>query len=135
MGAVTVLGTFARGLADGGVVQLDTTPPSVRMASRWLDLLRERPEHEKAALREVLRRAVLFRRQLKVSAHGPIIPYLILPDVQSPGLGACISCGVAIHGSWRCPVCLMAVYIALGKEIESDLIDIVERGGDSAERR
>jgi hypothetical protein len=135
MGAVTVFGAFARGLADGGVVQLGTAPPSVRIAPKWLDLLRERTEPEKAELREVLRRAALFRRQLEVSADGPIIPYLILPDVESPRLGACISCGVAVQSSWRCPVCLMSVYIALGKDIEIDLIDIVERGADSAERR
>jgi hypothetical protein len=132
---MTVLGTFARGLADGGVVKLDTKPPRVRMAAKWLDLLRERPEHEKAALREVLRRAALFRRQFEVSAGGPIIPFLILPDAPSPSRGACISCGVAVQSSWRCPVCLMSVYIALGKDIEIDLIDIVERGADSDERR
>lgn len=135
MGAMTMLGTFARGLADGGMVQLDTTPPSIRMAPRWLDALRDRPEHERAELREVLRRAVLFRRQLEVSASGPIIPYLILPDAPSSSRGACISCGAAAQGSWRCPACLMAVYIAVGKEIGIELIDIVERGTDSAERR
>src|SRR5437870_5814491 len=113
MVAVTALATFVRALAAGGVVKLETTPPSVRMAPQWLDLLRERPEQEGAELREVLRRAAVFRGQLELSGDGPIIPYLILPDVPPPRLGACISCGIALQGSWRCPVCLLAVYIAL----------------------
>jgi hypothetical protein len=123
------LATFARALADGAVVQLETTPPSVRMTPKWLNLLREQPERERAQLREVLKRAALFRQQLELAGDGPIIPYMILPDIPSPRLGACISCGVAVQGSWRCPVCLMAVYIALDDMI--GLLEFTDLGADS----
>jgi len=129
---MTALTAFAQALADGGEVQLGARPPSVRMAPKWLELLRERPEHERAELREVLRRAAVFRRQLEMSGDTPIIPYLILPDIPSPRLGACISCGVAVLGRWRCPVCLMAVYIALDNMI--GLLEFfTERGAHSRE--
>ncbi|MBI3988181.1 MAG: hypothetical protein HY347_01045, partial [candidate division NC10 bacterium] len=56
-------------------------------------------------VREVLRRAVLFREQANTS--GPI-PLLVLPE--HPGNEGCISCGSPVDsGHFRCPVCSLAV--------------------------
>jgi hypothetical protein len=74
-------------------------------------------------VREVLRRAVVFRRQLDASAGRPFVPLLVLPEAPSFRFGACISCGVQTE-RWRCPFCLAAVYLALGD---------VERLGEVAE--
>ena len=101
--------TLAHALAEGGrVVWEPADKPRLRVAARWAEgLYREADE-----VREVLRRAVVFRCQIETFAGGPIIPYLALPDAPTPRLGACISCGYPARG-WRCLPCLAALYLAL----------------------
>lgn len=106
------LADFAAALGDGGAVDWQTTPPRVRVASRWARALQNQPERVRAELREVLRRAAAFRNQIASSAGGPL-PLLTLPAAPAPRCGACISCGVPITSGWRCAVCLIAVYLAL----------------------
>jgi hypothetical protein len=101
--------TLAHALAEGGrVVWEPADKPRLRVAERWAEGL----HREADEVREVLRRAAMFRHQLGTSAGGPIIPYLALPDAPAPRLGACISCGGSAP-RWRCLLCLAAVYIAL----------------------
>lgn len=103
---------LARALADGGrVVWEPADKPRLHVALGWAAALqRAAPE-----VRDVLRRAVAFRKQLESARGGPIIPYLLLPDAPAPREGACISCGADIHGRLRCAACLAAVYVALGE--------------------
>lgn len=128
---MTALTTFARALTEGGEVEWGCTPPRLRVAKKWASALRDQPEPARAELREVLRRAVVFRRQLEASAGGPLIPYLALPEAPVARLGVCISCGIAIDSHWRCGVCLLAVHIALGTVTVLVEIGITERGTDS----
>jgi hypothetical protein len=114
MGSVLAL---ARALANGGEILWDQPDrPRVRVPAPWVDAVRGEPE----VLREVLRRAVEFRRQVAQAARGPIIPYLLLPSAPAPRLGACISCGVAIPSGWRCAICLLGVRIAIGVKPAAD---------------
>ncbi len=60
-------------------------------------------------VREVLRRAVLFREQAQ--RPGPL-PLLVLPGYR--GQGGCLSCGTGIDlGYFRCAICALAVALAL----------------------
>lgn len=69
---------------------------------------------ERPFIREVLRRAAIFRAQL--AAPGPI-PFVHLPEARGREVreGECLSCaGPLPEGSrWRCPLCLAAAQIAL----------------------
>ena len=112
---MTALVTLARALVDGGaVVWPSTDRPRIRVASRWATVLREQPEPARAELREMLRRASIFRLQIAATKGTPVIPLLTLPDVPEIRSGACISCGDSIPSGWRCGACRMAVSIALG---------------------
>lgn len=100
--------TLARALADGGSVVWDDPPhrPRLRAWPRWhADLERDREE-----VCEVLRRAVAFRVQL--ATPGPV-PFLRLPGAPEVRDG-CLSCGVLLQGGFRCPLCALAAWIALG---------------------
>jgi hypothetical protein len=61
--------------------------------------------------REVLLRAQAFREQLRTPDMSLL---LVLPDMPPVGTDQCISCGVPIPCGFRCEVCLVAVWIALG---------------------
>jgi hypothetical protein len=110
-----VLASFVSALADGGSVCWDTTPVRVRLAPKWAHTFQRQPDDVRGELREVLRRAAAFHQQVQDSAGTHVIPYLVLPGAPPSSLESCISCGVPIASGWRCPVCLVAVYIALGK--------------------
>ena len=120
---MTAVATFAKALADGGTVTWETTCPRVRVGSKWASELRNQPDSERAALREILHRAALFRGQIDANTGSAIIPYLSLPDAVPPRSGACISCGIEIEDSLRCQLCVLAVYIAL--DLPKALAEIV----------
>lgn len=129
---MVALTALARALADGGAVVWEPVDrPRLRVAPGYAETLRR----EAGDVREVLRRAVAFRRQLGVAAGGPIVPFLVLPEAPAPRPGACISCGVSLPAgqSWRCRPCLAAVYIALGLTgLLSEVIDVNAGGTGSA---
>jgi hypothetical protein len=97
---------LAKALSHGQVVWDDPDRPRVLVPPMWHDALSDAAEE----VREVLRRAALFRRQ----ANSPgAVPILALPD--APLLdGACISCGGAKDGPHRCLLCRVAAWVALG---------------------
>lgn len=72
--------------------------------------LREDPE----GLREILRRAAIFRKQVQAFVRrGGAIPLLTLPGHDWQGLGNCVSCGDPTDPErWRCSTCLAAVMVA-----------------------
>jgi hypothetical protein len=74
--------------------------------------LHERIKSDREAVKEVLRRAALFREQARTP--GPV-PYLMLPD-RLKGDG-CLSCGATVPRGHvlRCPACALAVRIALNQ--------------------
>ena len=105
--------TLSRALMDGGqVIWEPADRPKLRVVSAYAEALRRDAEE----VREVLRRAVAFRRQLKAwaAAGRALVPVLTLPEAPPPRLGACISCGASIPNGWCCAPCLAAVYVALG---------------------
>lgn len=71
---------------------------------------RDRVLADRVTVREVLRRAVIFREQARTA--GPL-PILALPDAPLNGPG-CISCGTSTEPDYfRCAVCALAVALAL----------------------
>lgn len=82
-------------------------------ASDWhlkRDAKRDRPVTLPDALADRVR---VFQEQLQAWT-GSGIPLLTLPGSPEPQQGRCVSCGVSITTGWRCPLCLEAVYRALG---------------------
>ena len=62
-------------------------------------------------VREVLRRAALFREQAQTP--GPV-PLLVLPGYQGDTDDRCVSCGVRVDSTgFRCALCRLAVTLAL----------------------
>jgi hypothetical protein len=108
MGAVTLL---AEALAQGGKVLWD---PPERPKLILPKGVRERLEADRETIREVLRRAAIFRGQANVFIRGGrLLPVLALPD-RPEGEG-CWSCGQpAPSRRYRCDVCGLAVALALG---------------------
>jgi hypothetical protein len=105
VGPVTIL---AEALANGARVELG---PPHRL---WIGKsYRERLEPDRETVREILRRAVVFREQAAgFILDGRPLPILALPGCQE-GDG-CISCGTALEGRrFRCEVCTLAVKLAL----------------------
>ena len=103
---MTALETFSHALARGGKILWDTPGGPRIMVPK---ALRERLEVDRETIREILRRATIFREQ--VTRPGPW-PILTLPHRQE-GEG-CLSCGVAVRaGHFRCEVCALAVNLAL----------------------
>lgn len=104
---------LAEALAHGGRVVWD--PPE----RPWLLLpkgVRERLEPDRETIREVMRRATVFRAQAAgFIREGRPLPTLVLPGHR--GDRGCISCGApAGPGPFRCPVCALAVALALEVE-------------------
>lgn len=107
METVTVL---AEALARPGARVELGPPPQLWIAKTY----RERLEPDRETVREVLRRATVFREQAaQFIEDGRPLPVLALPGtLETPG--GCISCGVDLAGGrYRCPVCALAVSIAL----------------------
>ena len=79
--------------------------PTAELSTRLLE--------QKATVREILRRAIIFRTQAeRFLRHGGRLPRLALPAAPS---GPCLACGGPLDGGrGRCPVCALAVTIALG---------------------
>ena len=103
--------SLSRALADGGAVIWEPRDrPRLRVGAQWAASLRR----DNGPVREILRRAVIFRAQIEDSMGGPIVPYLILPGVPECHVGQCLSCGSPATSGWRCSLCLVAIYIALG---------------------
>ena len=75
--------------------------------------LRGKVEAERDTVREVIRRATIFREQaLGFIEHQQPLPILALPE--HPGAGGCVSCGAAVGPAHhRCAVCALAVRLAL----------------------
>ena len=76
--------------------------------------LRARVLAESDTVREVLRRAAVFRGQ--AHAPGPV-PFLHLPEAKGRD-GGCLSCGAPVDEArhFRCPLCVLAVRIVLDME-------------------
>ncbi len=62
---------------------------------------------------EVLRRSAMFLEQAeRFLREGRALPLLILPERH--GDTGCLSCGAPLKGrQWRCPICTLAVRLAL----------------------
>ena len=104
MGVPGILNALARGAE---VVWDPPERPRIRATGAVAAFLREDME----GTREVLRRAVAFRGQLK--EHSPV-PLFVLPEGKNADTG-CISCGEETPGEQiRCPLCQAAAWIALG---------------------
>lgn len=105
---MTAVEVLTEVLAKGGKVVWDPpdkprllAPPSLHEAIRG----------DRETIREILRRATVFRSQ--VQQPGPWVP-LALPGAPNLRDG-CLSCGVPLDPgrTWRCEVCALAVALAL----------------------
>lgn len=102
---MTAVAVLTEALARGGKVVWDSpdgprllAPPSLHPAIKA----------DRENVKEILRRAAIFREQAGTS--GPW-PYLTLPGVEGDG---CISCGVPLGPRcYRCPLCELAVKLAM----------------------
>jgi hypothetical protein len=79
--------------------------------------LHEAIKADRETVKEVLRRAAIFRQQaIRFLRHGGLFPILALPD--RPEGDGCTSCGITLNGRrYRCEVCALAVALALGESI------------------
>ena len=70
-------------------------------------------QEDLATVREVLRRATIFREQAAAFIReGGAIPFLALPE-HGQGDG-CFSCGALVErGRFRCAICALAVTLVL----------------------
>lgn len=107
---MTAVQTLSEALARGGKVIWDAPGRPRVMVPKPL---RERLEAGRDTIREVLRRAAIFREQAAVFIrHGGMLPILALPEHQ--GFDGCWSCGTQVEaGHYRCPMCAIAVTLAL----------------------
>ncbi len=105
MDAVTLV---AQAILRGGRVNwTDPAHPRLDVPETFVAPL----EQQAIALRTLLARAALLRREVR--APGPE-PILALPGVNA-GRNECLTCGVAVTpGLFRCPTCQVAVALALG---------------------
>lgn len=106
---MTGVAALAEVLARGGRVVWDAPRPRLLMPPD----LRERVLADRETVRELLRRAVIFRGQAeRFIRDGRPLPVLALPEHR--GDRGCISCGApAGPGPFRCAVCALAVGLAL----------------------
>lgn len=98
-------------LAQGGQVVWDAPKPRLLVPPGF----RSKVEAHRETVREVLRRAAIFREQAFAFIQGgQALPLLTLPEYGGEIGGGCISCGAAAApGSSRCPICALAVELAL----------------------
>ncbi len=106
MTGATALG---EALTQGGRVEWDATERPRLLVPRSL---RPKVEADRETVREVLRRAAIFRGQV---GQARPIPFLHLPEHPGGGPG-CLSCGASLSPArWcRCELCEVAVRLALG---------------------
>ena len=96
-------------LARGARVIFDDPPrrPRLLVPKR----MAARVQQDLPVVREVLRRAVLFRDQVRTSGPQPL---LVVPGHE--GSEGCLSCGAALgRDHFRCPLCVLAVMLALNE--------------------
>lgn len=107
MGSCAVL---TEALARGGKVVWDPPDRPRLLAPRSLH---EAIKADRATVKEILRRAAIFRDQAeRFIRQGRLLPVLALPDHQ--GVDGCWSCGATVPpGHFRCEVCSLAVALAL----------------------
>lgn len=106
MGAVTVL---AEALAHGGKIVWE---PPERPKLILPKGVRERLEPDRETVKEILRRAAIFREQaLTFIQLGRSLPVLALPEYV--GGNGCVSCGAPRTRAFRCAMCSLAVALAL----------------------
>jgi len=107
MGTLTLL---AETLTHGGKVLWD---PPERPKLILPKGVRERLEPDREDIKEVLRRAAIFREQaLTFIQEGRALPVLTLPGQD--GDAGCWSCGAPVEtGHFRCEPCALAVKLAL----------------------
>jgi hypothetical protein len=106
---------LSEALALGGKVVFDPRDlPRLLVQKGW----RARVQAEAPAIKEVLRRASIFRAQAERFLRGGcVLPLLALPEDHGYERGQCLSCGESVDRErYRCPVCVLAVKLALETE-------------------
>jgi hypothetical protein len=99
---------LAEAISKGGWVDWKSKSKPRVLVPKGYGAQLKKENHE---IREVMRRAVAFRGQLK--EHSPV-PLFVLPEGKNADTG-CISCGEETPGEQiRCPLCQAAAWIALG---------------------
>ena len=87
--------------------------------------LRPRVEADRETVRAIMQRAAIFRAQAeRFIRQGRGFPFLSLPEARGRDRG-CLSCGAPVDEArhFRCPLCVVAVRIAL---------DMAPEPGDTA---
>ena len=106
-----VVENLTEALSRGAVIDWsDPGKPTLKaVPSNFAPQLRK----DRAVVREVLLRAVLFREQaVAFIEEGRALPILALPEHQDSS--GCLSCGAPVgQRRFRCPVCALAVNLAL----------------------
>jgi hypothetical protein len=107
---MTAVAILSEALARGGRLLWDP-PQKPRLLIPTA--LRAQLDPERETVREVIRRATIFRQQaLAFIQPGQALPILALPE-RPEGEG-CLSCGIPIDaGHYRCDMCALAVNLAL----------------------
>lgn len=107
---MTAVAVLAEALARGGKVVWEP-PDKPRLLAP--PSLHEAIKADREAVREILRRAAIFREQAaRFIREGKALPILALPDHRA--YDGCWSCGVTVEaGHFRCDVCSLAVNLAL----------------------
>lgn len=109
---MTAVAVLTEALTRGGRVVFDP-PDKPRLFAP--PSLHEAIKADRATVKEILRRAAIFREQAeRFIRAGRGLPVFALPGCPQ---GGCISCGGDLAGGrYRCPVCTLAVTIALETE-------------------
>ena len=109
MGPCAVL---SEALALGGKVVFDPPEKPRLLVPKGMGA---KVQADAPAIREVLRRASIFRAQAERFLHGGrVLPLLAVPEHPGHERGQCLSCGEPIgRDHYRCPVCVLAVTLAL----------------------
>jgi hypothetical protein len=103
---VTAVAVLTEALARGGRVVWEP-PDKPRLLAP--PSLHDAIKADRETVKEILRRAAILRKA--ATTHGPC-PILALPE--HPGGGGCLSCGDPVTGGhFRCPLCALAVALAL----------------------
>jgi hypothetical protein len=107
---MTTVAILTEALARGGKVVWDPPGKPRLLAPRSLH---DAIKADRETVKEILRRGAILRAQAeRFIRHGGPLPILALPDAPP---GPCISCGGDLAGGWyRCPMCALAVRVALG---------------------
>lgn len=107
---MTAVAVLTEALARGGRV-VWVPPDKPRLLAP--PSLHEAIKADRATVKEILRRAAVFREQAeRFIRHGKALPILALSE--HPGSDGCWSCGVQVEARhFRCELCALAVTLAL----------------------